>query len=143
MSSNLDHWYPPATIKKNKEKDCWEYRVGKNSSQLIVNRGSKSVHRFFATRAEATSFAEDEIKNHQISAITVYSQNGDVSSHKKSRLHKAIQEYKEEAVAEYQKEFVNMEKYYRNKFTELQEKASNWEKLQSMLLSGGGEHAKA
>ena len=110
MSSNLDHWYPPATIKKNEEKDCWEYRVGKNSSQLIVNRGSKSVHRFFATRAEATSFAEDEMKNHQISAITIYSQNGDVSSHKKSRLHKAIQEYKDEAVSEYQQEYCPHEK---------------------------------
>ena len=135
MSSNLDHWYPPATIKQNEEKDCWESRVGKNSSQLIVNRGSKSVHRFFATRAEATSFAEDEMKNHQISAITIYGQNGDVSSHKKSRLHKAIQEYKEEAVAEYQKEFVHMEKYYRNKLKELKEKESNWEKLQSMLYT--------
>ena len=138
MSSNLDHWYPPATVRKNEQKDCWEYRVGKNSSQLIVHRGTKCVHRFFQTRVEATNFAEDELKNHQISAITIYGQNGDVSSHKKSRLHKAIQEYKEEAVAEYQKEFVQMEKYYRDKFTELEGKASNWEKLQSMILSGGG-----
>ncbi|MAO23752.1 MAG: hypothetical protein CMJ25_23645 [Phycisphaerae bacterium] len=138
MSSNLDHWYPPATVRKNEQKDCWEYRVGKNSSQLIVHRGTKCVHKFFKTRVEATNFAEDELKNHQISSITIYSKNGDVSSHKKSRLHKAIQEYKREAVAEYQKEFVHMEKYYRNKFNELKGKASNWEKLQSMLLSGGG-----
>jgi len=143
MSSNLDHWYPPATIKKNEEKDCWEYRVGKNSSQLIVNRGSKSVHRFFATRAEATSFAEDEMENHQISAITIYGQNGDVSSHKKSRLHKAIQEYKNEAVEAYRQEFVHMEKYYRKKLSKIEEKAAKWEQLKTLVLSDGGENAEA
>jgi len=139
MASKLDHWYPPATVKKNKEKDCWEYRVGKNSSQLIVNRGSKRVHWFFATRAEATSFAEDEMKNHQISAITIYGQNGDVSSHKKSRLHKAIQEYKEEAVAEYQQECLHMQRHYESKFLELSEKAAKWDQLQKLMSTEGAE----
>ena len=143
MASNLDQWYPPATIKKNEEKDCWEYRVGKNSSQLIVHRGSKCVHRFFETRSEATNFAEDELKNHQISSITIYSKNGDVSSHKKSRLHKAIEEYKDEAVEEYKQELDYMEKYYGKKFSTLEKKAEKWDQLKSLVYPDGGENAEA
>lgn len=143
MASNLDQWYPPATIKKNEEKDCWEYRVGKNSSQLIVHRGSKCVHRFFETRSEATNFAEDELKNHQISSITIYSKNGDVSSHKKSRLHKAIEEYKDEAVEEYKQELAYMEKYYGKKFSTLEKKAEKWDQLKSLVYPDGGDHAEA
>jgi hypothetical protein len=143
MSSNLDHWYPPATVRKNEQKDCWEYRVGKNSSQLIVHRGTKCVHRFFETRVEATNFAEDELKNHQISSITIYSKNGDVSSHKKSRLHKAIQEYKDEAVEEYRQELAHMEKYYGERFYKLEKKAQKWDQLKSLVSSNGGENAEA
>ena len=139
MSSNLDHWYPPATVRKNEQKDCWEYRVGKNSSQLIVHRGTKCVHRFFETRLEATNFAEDELKNHQISSITIYSKNGDVSSHKKSRLHKAIQEYKDEAVAEYEQECFHMKKHYESKLLELSEKAAKWDQLQKLMSTEGAE----
>ncbi len=139
MASNLDHWYPPATVRMNKDKDCWEYRVGKNSSQLIVTRGSKPVHMFFKTQMEAILFAEDELENHQISGITIYGQNGDVSVSKKSRLSKAIQEYKDEALAEYQQKYFRMEGYYENKFLELSEKAAKWDQLQKLMSTEGAE----
>ena len=133
MASNLDHWYPPATVTKNKDKDCWEYRVGKDSSQLIVNRGSQLVHMFFQTQIEAILFAEDELKNHQISKMTIYGKNGDISVSKKSRLHKAIQEYKDEAVAEYEQECFHMKKHYESKLLELSEKAAKWDELQKLM----------
>jgi len=142
MASNLDHWYPPATVKRNNDRDCWEYRVGKDSSQLIVNRGSyshKMVHRFFKTQIEAIHFAEDELANHQISGITIYGQNGDVSVSKKSRLHKAIQEYKDEAVIEYQQECLHMQRHYESKFLELSEKAAKWDQLQKLMSTEGAE----
>jgi hypothetical protein len=133
MASNLDHWYPPATVTRNKDKDCWEYRVGKDSSQLIVNRGSQLVHMFFQTQIEAILFAEDELKNHQISKMTIYGKNGDISVSKKSRLHKAIQEYKDEAVAEYEQECFHMKKHYESKLLELSEKAAKWDELQKLM----------
>ena len=139
MASNLDHWYPPATVRMNKDKDCWEYRVGKDSSQLIVTRGSKPVHMFFKTQMEAILFAEDELKNHQISEMTIYGKNGDVSVSKKSRLSKAIQEYKDEALAEYQQKYFRMEGYYENKFLELSEKAAKWDQLQKLMSTEGAE----
>lgn len=139
MASNLDHWYPPATVRMNKDKDCWEYRVGKDSSQLIVTRGSKPVHMFFKTQMEAILFAEDELKNHQISEMTIYGKNGDVSVSKKSRLSKAIQEYKDEALAEYQQKYFRMEGYYENKFLELSEKAAKWDQLQKLMSTEGVE----
>ena len=138
MASNLDHWYPPATVSWNKDKDCWEYRVGKDSSQLIETRGSKHVHMFFKTQIEAILFAEDELKNHQISGITIYGKNGDVSVSKKSRLSKAIQEYKEETLAEYQEKYFRMEGHYENKFLELSEKAAKWDQLQKLMSTEGG-----
>ena len=137
MASNLDHWYPPATVRMNKDKDCWEYRVGKDSSQLIVNRGSKPVHMFFKTQIEAILFAEDELKNHQISKMTIYGKNGDVSVSKKSRLYKAIQEYKNEAVAEYQQECFHMKKHYESKLLELSEKAAKWDQLKNLMSTEG------
>ena len=143
MASNLDHWYPPATVTRNKDKDCWEYRVGKDSSQLIVNRGSQLVHMFFQTQIEAILFAEDELKNHQISKMTIYGKNGDISVSKKSRLHKAIQEYKDEAVEEYRQELAHMEKYYGERFYKLEKKAEKWDQLKSLVSSNGGENAEA
>lgn len=139
MASNLDHWYPPATVVRNHDKDRWEYRVGKDSSQLIVTRGSKPVHMFFKTQIEAILFAEDELKNHQISKITVYNKNGDISVNKQSRLSKAIQEYKDEALAEYQQKYFRMEGYYENKFLELSEKAAKWDQLQKLMFTEGAE----
>ncbi len=139
MASNLDHWYPPATVRRNNDRDCWEYRVGKDSSQLIVNRGSKPVHMFFKTQIEAILFAEDELKNHQISGMTIYGKNGDVSVSKKSRLHKAIQEYKDEAVIEYQQECLHMQRHYESKFLELSEKAAKWDQLQKLMSTEGAE----
>jgi len=139
MASNLDHWYPPATVTRNKDKDCWEYRVGKDSSQLIVNRGSQLVHMFFQTQIEAILFAEDELKNHQISKMTIYGKNGDISVSKKSRLHKAIQEYKDEAVAEYEQECFHMKKHYESKLLELSEKAAKWDQLQKLMSTEGAE----
>ena len=139
MASNLDHWYPPATVTRNKDKDCWEYRVGKDSSQLIVNRGSQLVHMFFQTQIEAILFAEDELKNHQISKMTIDGKNGDISVSKKSRLHKAIQEYKDEAVAEYEQECFHMKKHYESKLLELSEKAAKWDQLQKLMSTEGAE----
>ena len=139
MASNLDHWYPPAIVRRNNDRDCWEYRVGKDSSQLMVNRGSKPVHMFFKTQIEAILFAEDELENHQISGITIYGQNGDVSVSKKSRLYKAIQEYKDEAVAEYQQECFHMKKHYESKLLELSEKAAKWDQLKNLMSTEGAE----
>lgn len=133
MSANLDHWYPPAAVTKNLKRGNWEYRVGKHSGvysgHLVVHQAGVKVHRFFERKAEAICFAEEQLAKHQISRLDVYTASGSLSYQKVSRLSKAIEEAKEEAIKRYRCEMYDM----REKYAELQEKADKWDKVAAIF----------
>jgi hypothetical protein len=128
MSANLDHWYPPAAVTKNLKRGNWEYRIGKGG-HLVWHQAGVPVHRFFKRKSDAICFAEEQLAKHQISRLEVYTASGSLSYHKVSRLWKAIEEAKAEAVRRYTCEMYDM----REKYTELQEKADKWDKVAALF----------
>jgi len=128
MAANLDHWYPPAAVTRNAQRDNWEYRIG-TSGQLIVHQAGVLVHRFFERKSDAVCFAEEQLAKHQISRLEVYTASGSLSYHKVSRLWKAIEEAKAEAVKRYACEMYDM----REKYAELQDKADKWDKVAALF----------
>jgi hypothetical protein len=106
MSANLNYWYPPATVKKNREKDNWEY--------CEEAYGRKIKHKFFRIKSEAICFAEKQMKKNKISHLTIYTKEGHISTQKESRLRKAIREYKDEAVTAYRCELYDLRQKIEN-----------------------------
>lgn len=130
MRANLDHWYPPATVRKNLKDDSWEYREGTNG-MTVHSRGGKKTYRFFKRKSDAICFAEEQIAKNQISQLFVYNANGEIAYHKESRLWKEIKTAKKEAVHRYECELYDM----RKKYAAIQEKADKWDKVSALFES--------